>query len=130
MTLMSFLQTFETFAPSRNSTYSGVVLSAALKEHSDVKTKQGLNTEKDRDSDLRSRRTKPTCHADPNTGQNGGDGSRLNQPDQDHAERAQSQTGTEKPVDQGPELARRGHDGARVPPCLGIVRLKAVLLTQ
>lgn len=73
---------------------------------------------------------KPTCDADRNSGQYGCDGSRLDQLDQDQAERIQKQACPEKPVDQGPGPARRGHDGAWVPPRLCIVLLKAVLLTQ
>lgn len=73
---------------------------------------------------------KPTCDADANSGRYGGDGSRLDQPDQDQAERVEEQAGPEEPVEQGPGSAGRGHDGARVPPRPGIVLLKAVLLTQ
>lgn len=73
---------------------------------------------------------KPTCDTDHDSGQYGCDWSRLDQLDQDQAERIQKQAGPEKPVDQGPGPARRGHHGAWVPARLGIVLLKAVLLTQ
>lgn len=73
---------------------------------------------------------KPTCDAEHNGGQYGGDGSRLDQLDQDQAERVQEQAAPEKPVDQGPGPARKVHYGTGVPPRLGVVLLKAVLLTQ
>lgn len=117
-----------TLSKKRAGTYIAGVISAALWN---IRTKRSwLNWETDWDTHRGPECTKPTCNAEWNSGQYGQHGSRENQPDQKQAQRVEEQASPEKPVDQGPGSAGRGHYGAGVTPGLDIVLLKAVLLTK